>query len=109
MTTSRTQRAKKISAAQAKAKLSELLARVAYGDERYVIERRGKPVAALVSVGDLERLNGEEVESDEEPKGLLALVGLWADLVTDEEIDDMVAHIYAEREKNMGPPPPTFD
>ncbi len=109
MTTTRAERAKKISAAQAKAKLSELLARVAYGDERYIIERRGKPIAALVSLNDLERLNGEAAEAPEEPKGALALVGLWDGIMTDEEVDEFVAHIYAEWEKDKGPPPPTFD
>jgi prevent-host-death family protein len=94
---------------QAKAKLSELLARVAYADERYVIERRGKPLAAIVSIEDFERLDGKPSETGEEPRGALALVGLWADIMTDEEIDEMVAHIYAEREKDVGPPPPTFD
>jgi prevent-host-death family protein len=102
-------RAKTVSAAQAKARLSELLARVAYGGDQYVIERRGKPVAALVSVDDLARLGRDEPPDPDRPKGLLSLVGLWADLVTDEEMDEMVAHIYAEREKDVGRPPPTFD
>ena len=44
------------SAAQAKAHLSDLMAQVAQGGEHYVIERRGKPLAALISVDDLERL-----------------------------------------------------
>jgi len=104
MTTSHAAKAKKISAAEAKAKLSELLARVAYGGDRYVIERRGKPVAALVSVDDLERLNGEAAGLPEEPKGALALVGLWDGIMTDEEVDEFVAHIYAERERDLGRP-----
>ncbi len=36
--------------------LSELLARVAYARERVVVERKGKPMAALVSIEDLRRL-----------------------------------------------------
>ena len=108
MTTSRATKTKRISTAEAKAKLSELLARVAYGNEQYVIERRGKPVAALVSVEDLERL-GEKAAPAERPQGALALRGLWADIMTDEEIDEFVAHIYTERERDKGPPPPTFD
>ena len=107
MTSSRADRVQKVSVAHAKAKLSELLARVAYGGDRYVIERRGKPVAALVGVDDLKKLDKATAEAPE-PEGALALVGLWADLVTDEEIDEMVAHIYAEREKDTGRPP-TFD
>lgn len=48
--------AKRVSAAEAKAKLAELVGSVAHGGERILIERHGKPVAALVSTEDLERL-----------------------------------------------------
>jgi len=46
----------KISISEAKAKLGELVKRVAYGDERIVLEFRNRPQAALVSYSDLERL-----------------------------------------------------
>jgi prevent-host-death family protein len=94
--------AEKVSAAQAKAQLSALMAAVAYGGKHFIIERRGKPLAALVSVEDLERLEQGQAASAR-PLGALALVGAWRE-VGDEEIDAMVAHIYAEREKDMGPP-----
>jgi len=42
----------KLSVAQAKARLSEVLSHVE-GGERYVIQRRGKPVAAVVPIADL--------------------------------------------------------
>jgi prevent-host-death family protein len=41
---------------EAKTHLSEYLNRVAYRGERIIVERHGKPVAALVSVRDLRRL-----------------------------------------------------
>ena len=41
---------------EAKTRLSSLINAVAYGGERVVIESRGRPKAALVSVDDLERL-----------------------------------------------------
>lgn len=41
---------------EAKTRLSEYLNRVRYGGERILIERHGRPVAGLVGVGDLERL-----------------------------------------------------
>jgi prevent-host-death family protein len=41
---------------EAKTHLSEYLNRVAYGGERIIVERHGKPVAALVSVEDLKKL-----------------------------------------------------
>jgi len=43
----------KLSVAQAKARLSEVLSRVEDKGERYVIQRRGKPVAAVVPIEDL--------------------------------------------------------
>ncbi|MBI4492317.1 MAG: type II toxin-antitoxin system Phd/YefM family antitoxin [Chloroflexi bacterium] len=94
--------ARRVSAAEAKAQLPALMASVAYGSERVLIERRGKPLAALVSVDDLERLEREQAVSAR-PRGALALVGLWRD-VGDEQIDALVAHIYAEREKDTGRP-----
>src|SRR3972149_5131567 len=60
-------------AAQAKAHLSDLMAQVAHGGEHYVIERRGKPLAALISVDDLERLEQGRAPSAR-PQGALAAV-----------------------------------
>lgn len=94
--------AETIGAAQAKTHFSALLAQVAYGGKQFIIERRGKPLAALVG---LDMLDG--LERNEEPSELghwaLALIGAWRE-VGDEEIDALVAHIYAEREKDMGRP-----
>lgn len=85
---------KRVKAAEAKAQLSELVSRVAYGGERFLIERHGKPVAALVSAEDLAKL--ENGAAKEEPKkGLLALVGAFD--VDDDVIDEMIAHIEASR------------
>ena len=50
--------AKKVKVTEAKARLSALMARAGYGGERFLIERRGRPLAALVGVGDLKRLEG---------------------------------------------------
>ena len=46
----------RISITQAKQNLGEVVKRVAYGGERFVLEFRGKPRAALVSWDDLKRL-----------------------------------------------------
>ena len=94
--------ADKVSAAQAKAQLSALMAEVAYGRKRFIIERRGKPLAVLVSMEDLECLERVEATSAESP-GFLALAGAWGEL-GNEEIDALVAHIYTEREKDFGRP-----
>ena len=75
----------------AKKRLSELMSRAAYRGERFLIQRRGRPMAALVSAEDLERLEQEPVAA----KGLLAAVGAWADY---EDLDQVVGDIYLQRE-----------
>ena len=94
--------AERVSASQAKARLSALLAEVAYKGKHFIIEQRGKPVAALVSVEDLERLERGQA-APARPHWALSLVGAWRDL-EDEEIDTLVAEIYATREKDTGRP-----
>ena len=94
--------ATRVSVAQAKAELSALMAAVAYQGQRVVIERRGKPMAALVSVDDLEQIDGERATSAR-PRGALALIGAWGDL-DDREMEAMVADIYAAREQDTGRP-----
>ncbi len=45
---------------QARAALSDLVNRVVYGGERVVLTRHGRPVAAIVSAADLQRLTSDE-------------------------------------------------
>jgi prevent-host-death family protein len=54
----------RLSASAVREEFSETLNRVAYGGERIVLERRGKDVAALVPVGDLELLERLEDHMD---------------------------------------------
>ncbi|GGZ55720.1 antitoxin [Streptomyces inusitatus] len=50
---------------QARAELADLINRVVYGGERVVVTRHGKPLVALVSAEDLERLEaGREPVSE---------------------------------------------
>lgn len=93
---------KTISAAQAKAHFSSLLAEVAYGGQHILIERRGKPVAALVSVDDLKQLEHYRTTSAQ-PQGALALVGAWRD-IDDTDMDALIVDIYGQREQDMGRP-----
>ena len=91
-----------MSAAEAKAQLGGLTARVAYGAARVVIERHGQPIAALVSIGDLGRLEAGDARAAS-PIGALALVGAWSEL-SDEEIDAFIEDVYAARERDAGRP-----
>ncbi len=50
---------------QARAELADLINRVVYGGERVVVTRHGKPLVALVSAADLERLETEREVAEE--------------------------------------------
>lgn len=92
--------AERVSVARAKTEFSALLSEVAYGNKRFIIERRGKPLAALVSMRDLEGLEQNLTES-KQPHWALALMG-GGEAVEDSEIDSLVSDIYASREKDTG-------
>jgi len=47
---------KAISMVEAKSKLADLVGQVAYGGERFVLQRRGRPMAVLISVDEYRRL-----------------------------------------------------
>ena len=80
-----------IGVGEAKKRFSEIMSRVVYGGERFIVSRRGKPMVALVSADDLEMLDGQA----EAPRGLLAAVGAIEDF---EELDDIVKAIYRQRQ-----------
>ncbi len=90
---------RRVSTAQAKAQFSALVAEVAFGGEQVIIERYGRPLAALVGLDDFERLAHERGTSSK-PLGALALVGGW-DALTNQEIDQMIEGIYAQRDKDL--------
>lgn len=50
---------------QARAELADLINRVVYGGERVVVTRHGKPLVALVSAADLERLDELDQPAEE--------------------------------------------
>lgn len=51
---------------QARAALADLINRVVYGGERVVVTRHGKPLVALVSAADLEKLQEASAASEED-------------------------------------------
>lgn len=51
---------------QARAELADLINRVVYGGERVVVTRHGKPLVALVSAADLERLEELQKPAEEQ-------------------------------------------
>lgn len=92
-----------LNTAEIKARLSELISRVNLSRERLVVTRRGKPVAALVSIDDLHRLealdaaNASYKTSTVHP--VMRAFGGWADR---EDLDELVSEIYANRETSSG-------
>ncbi|MFF3058456.1 type II toxin-antitoxin system Phd/YefM family antitoxin [Streptomyces sp. NPDC057909] len=60
---------------QARTELAELINRVVYGGERVVVTRHGKPLVALVSAADLERLEKEEAAAEEQVISSVSSIG----------------------------------
>jgi len=54
----------KITTADARKKFSNIINRVAFGDESFVLTRRGEPMAALVSMKELKLLQEIEDQID---------------------------------------------
>ena len=79
-----------ISAAQAKSHFSEILSRVLYAHDQFVIERKGKPVAVLVDVSTV----GLAGKKSGKKEGLLNAVGAWKDL---KGLDRIISGIYTRR------------
>ena len=84
--------------AEAKKRFSELLARIAYNGERFIISRRGKPMAVLIGLDDFGLLE-EHARRPEEPQGLLAAAGALADC---EGFEELMGEIYRSRRRSAG-------
>ena len=85
--------------AEAKRRFSELIDRVGAG-ERIVVARRGKPVMGLVPPHEAEQ------ESDAEPLGFAALAGALAEW---DDLEEVMAEVYASRRTARDRPPPDLD
>jgi prevent-host-death family protein len=88
-----------ISAAEAKRNFSELIGRAAYGHERIIIERKGKPMAAVIGMEDLRRLEALESRAESETHPIMRAFGGWADR---EDLDELLDEIYTARERALG-------
>jgi prevent-host-death family protein len=88
---------KHISVADAKARFADVLDGVLHRGERYVVERHGREVAAIVALADLKKLDRPASEK----AGAMALVGLWQG-VPDEELDALLDDLRASRDRDTG-------
>jgi prevent-host-death family protein len=69
-----------ISITEAKQKLGELVKRATYGGERFILEFRDKPQAAIVSVEDFARLEWSEETKEEIRKSRLEALAQLDDI-----------------------------
>jgi len=77
----------------AKARLSELVARLIHRRDTIVLTRKGREVAVIMPFKEYQELGKRD-------RGLIQARGALAGL--DREIDDMCRAIYEEREKERG-------
>lgn len=89
-----------ISVAEAKRRFADVLGAVRYRGQRFVVERNGTPMAALVPLSDLPRLPAPE------RAGFLRLVGAFDDAP---ELADAVAAAVLDRPVQPFRPAPRLD
>ena len=83
-----------ISIAEIKSKFSEYISKAAYSNERYIITKRDKPIAALVNIDDLTKLKAYD-----EKEGLYTALSKWENF---EEIESFVQESYESRQNEQG-------
>lgn len=79
----------KVPIAEVKSRFSEYASRSAHGNEHFIITRRGKPLAALVSLDELAML-----ESMHASRGLATAMGNWSGV---EEVGEGTEEAYEAR------------
>lgn len=84
-----------LEATKAKDTFGDTLNRVAYGKERIILTRHGRPIAALVPLDDLERLDA----GDSEPASARGAPGAAS---TRPEIKQAIADLLALRKERAG-------
>jgi prevent-host-death family protein len=90
-----------IGVAEVKRRFADVLGTVRYQGERYVVERNGTPMAALVPLSDVPGA----VEQTERP-GFLALVGAFED---EPEYADSLAEAVHGRQAQRSRPAPRLE
>lgn len=87
-----------ISVAEVKRNFADVLGAVRYQDKRFIIERNGKPMAALVPLSDLET-------PPRDKHGFLALVKNFSDVP---EFPELLDETVETRESQPSRPAPGF-
>ncbi|HCG77384.1 MAG: hypothetical protein COZ37_01380 [bacterium (Candidatus Ratteibacteria) CG_4_10_14_3_um_filter_41_18] len=86
---------KTVSAIKVRRNLGELLNRSCYGGDEFIIQRAGKPIAALIPLGEFDTL----VELRE--KSFSALDNIWRKTrgmkLTEKDIEKIIEKVRAEK------------
>jgi len=103
-------RLSEIPASEVRAQISEVISRVAYGGERVIISRNGKPQVAVIPIADLDRLKQlDEQLAALRRRGAQAVAKIreeaarsGLDKLTDEEIDAEISEARRARSQPSG-------
>ncbi|MSP12185.1 MAG: type II toxin-antitoxin system prevent-host-death family antitoxin [Chloroflexi bacterium] len=77
--------------------IGDILNRVLYAGDRFIIERRGTPVAAVISIEELRRLEQLEDERDNEILRMAKELAAQRDPVPMEELLNRYEKLHGER------------
>lgn len=96
-----------ISVNEARAQFSDFMAKVAYGGQRIIIERRGRPLIAWISIDELRKLealeSGVEARRETRAQALAAAADVREQILTERngaplpDAADVVARLREER------------
>jgi len=86
--------AKVVGVAEAKKKFSEIMSDIVYRGEHFIVERKGRPMIAMVNISELEKL--EQIPKVEGKRGLLAAIGALEEF---RELNKIIEDIYRARKK----------
>jgi prevent-host-death family protein len=87
--------AENMGVAEIKKNFSEVMSRISQSGEQFIIKKKGKPMAAMVGIKDLELI--DTFAKKGKKKGLLAAIGAWEDF---EGLDNVIKDIYKKRKRS---------
>lgn len=93
---------KTVDVTYARGHLPDIMNQVAYVNKRIVLKRRGKPVVAIISLEDLEKL--ERIEDERDAELLTEAMATAKEFVT---MEDMVNHYERETGRQVTQEPET--
>ena len=86
----------RMGAHEARNRFADLIGQVHYGGQSVIIERSGKPMAALVSISVFERLTSERESHFEALERLLHKIPEYAEEEVEHDIAEAIAAVRAE-------------